>query len=137
MSKSTNRYHALIEKIFFDRYSNGVTEIPWERSDLEKAAQSLNLELPKNLGDVVYSIRYRTPMPDKVLATQPEGNEWVIRGQGRAKYVFKLVKINRILPREDMIAIKIPDATPEIIGKYALSDECSGSAPNGQICLIG
>ena len=123
MSKATNRYHALIEKIFFDGYSDGTTEIPWERGDLERAADDLGIQLPKNLGDVVYSIRYRSPMPASILDTQPEGKEWVIRGQGRAKYAFKLVKINRIVPRDDMVAIKIPDATPEIIGQYALSDE--------------
>lgn len=123
MSKATNRYHALIKKIFFDGYGDGTTEIPWERGDLERAADDLGIQLPKNLGDVVYSIRYRSPMPASILDTQPEGKEWVIRGQGRAKYAFKLVKINRIVPRDDMVAIKIPDATPEIIGQYALSDE--------------
>lgn len=123
MSKSANRYHALIEKIFFDRYNEGVSEILWERSDLETAATDLDIQLPKNLGDVVYSIRYRTPMPSRILATQADGKEWVIRGKGRAKYAFKLVNVNRIVPRDDMVAIKIPDATPEIIGQYALSDE--------------
>lgn len=123
MTKSSNRYHMLIEKIFFDRYYADATEIRWAREDLETAATDLGLELPKNLGDVVYAIRYRLPMPDKILKAQPEGLQWVIRGQGRAKYAFKLLKINRIAPREDMIAVKIPDATPEIIAHYALSDE--------------
>jgi len=62
-------------------------------------------------------------MPGRIIETQPDGMEWVIRGAGRAKYLFRLVKINRIRPRDDMVAIKIPDATPEIIGAYALSDE--------------
>lgn len=123
MSKPANRYHVLIEKIFFDGFVAGKSEISWAREELEAAATALDIKLPKNLGDVVYAIRYRLPMPDKILATQPDGLEWVIRGKGRAKYAFKLVKVNRIVPREDMIAFKIPDATPEIIGQYALSDE--------------
>ena len=49
--------------------------------------------------------------------------EWIIEGAGRAKYCFKLVKVNRILPNPNHIAIKIPDATPEIITAYSLSDE--------------
>jgi len=49
--------------------------------------------------------------------------EWVIELAGRSRYRFSLVKANRILPREDLIDIDIPDATPEIIGKYALDDE--------------
>jgi hypothetical protein len=81
------------------------------------------IKLPKNLGDAIYSIRYRTSMPPSIIETQPEGKEWIIEGAGRAKYVIKLVKINRILPNPELITIKIPDATPEIVSEYALSDE--------------
>lgn len=123
MAASSNRYHALIEKIFFDGYQRDSTEIPWIRSDLEDAAKVLNITLPKNLGDVVYSIRYRMPMPNTVLATQRDGMEWIISPAGRSRYAFRLVRINRILPRMDMVAIKIPDSTPEIIRRHALSDE--------------
>lgn len=72
---------------------------------------------------MVYSIRYRMPMPGSTLATQPEGKECVIEGAGRARYRFAFVPINRIVPNHDLITIKIPDATPEIIGSYALNDE--------------
>lgn len=118
-----NRYKALVEKIFFDRYTADITQIPFERTDLEIAASDLDIELPKNLGDVVYSIRYRMPMPVSILDTQPEGLEWIIEGAGRSRYEFKLVRVNRIVPNADLITIKIPDATPEIILAYALSDE--------------
>jgi hypothetical protein len=118
-----NVYRQLVERIFLDRFTAGLTEIPWERLDLERAAQELGVPLPKNLGDVVYSIRYRTAMPPRILETQPDGKEWIISGMGRARYAFRLVPINRIRPREEMVAIKIPDATPEIIAAYALSDE--------------
>lgn len=118
-----NVYRQLVERIFFDRYTPGLTDIPWERADLEKAARDIGVPLPKNLGDVVYSIRYRTAMPMRILETQPAGREWIISGMGRARYAFRLVPINRIRPREEMVAIKIPDSTPEIIAAYALSDE--------------
>lgn len=121
--KTQNRYKALIEKIFFDSYKRGTTEIEFDRDDLPRAAKALGVELPDNLGDVIYSIRYRSPMPDKVLATQPKGMEWVIEGKGRSRYVFKLVKVNRIVPNTKLVTIKVPDATPEIITAYALSDE--------------
>jgi len=49
--------------------------------------------------------------------------EWVIDGAGRARYRFSLVPSNRILPNPALRAIKIPDATPEIISAYALNDE--------------
>lgn len=118
-----NRYLQLIEKIFFEKYTKGETELSFLRSDLEDAAKSLDIDLPKNLGDVIYAIRYRIEFPKKILKTQPKGMEWIIEGAGRAKYLFKLVKVNRILPNENLIAIKIPDATPEIISAYSLSDE--------------
>jgi hypothetical protein len=118
-----NRYQALIEKIFFDRYLEGLTEFEFIRSDIPAAAQSLGIEEPKNIGDAIYSIRYRISMPGSILSTQPEGMEWIIEGSGRAKYIFKLVRINRILPNTELITIKIPDSTPEIVAAYALSDE--------------
>ena len=63
------------------------------------------------------------PLPGKVIATQPEGLEWIIEGAGKAKYRFRLVKITRIVPNENMVAIGIPDATREFIRAYALDDE--------------
>jgi hypothetical protein len=36
--------------------------------------------LPKNLGDIIYALRFRIPMPAAVAASQPEGYEWIIEG---------------------------------------------------------
>ena len=74
---------------------------------------------------MIYALRYRTPLPATILDTQPKGMEWVIEGTGRATYAFKLVRINRIIPNSQLVTIKIPDATPEIISAYALTDEQS------------
>ena len=123
MARSLNRYGALIEKIFIDRHNEGATELEFARTDIESAAEDLGVELPKNLGDVLYSFRFRVALPDRVVATQPAGMEWVIELAGRAAYKFRLVKVNRILPREDLAHIDIPDATPELIRAYALDDE--------------
>jgi hypothetical protein len=86
-------------------------------------ALDLGIDVPKNLGDVIYSMRYRTEMPEAILQTQPKGMEWIIEGAGRAKYAFVLVKLNRIVPRADLLTIGIPDSTPEIIRAYAQDDE--------------
>lgn len=123
MAKSKNRYQQLIEKIFFDRYTDGDEALYFERTDIEDAALALNIDPPKNLGDLVYALRYRRPMPDSILATQSDNREWIIEGAGRARYCLKLVKINRVSPNPDLVTIKIPDATPEIVSQYALSDE--------------
>lgn len=123
MARSSNRYAALIEKIFLDRYSDGATELEFARTDIESAADDLGIKLPKNLGDVLYSFRFRTSFPETIISTQPKGMEWVIELAGRAVYRFRLVKINRVLPRDDLARIDIPDATPELIRAYALDDE--------------
>ena len=121
--KSQNRYKKLVEKIFFDRHFEGAADLLFDRQDLETAAIDLGIDLPKNLGDVIYSMRYRASMPDRVLETQPEGMEWIIQGGGRGRYSFRLVRVNRIFPNPELVAIKVPDATPEIVSFYALSDE--------------
>lgn len=120
---TANRYSALMERVFRDRYKAGATEVLFRREDLTRAAKTLRITLPKNLGDVIYSMRYRASLPEAIKRTQPEGKEWVIEGRGRSKYAFSLVTISRIVPNRNMAAIKIPDATPEVVGAYALSDE--------------
>jgi hypothetical protein len=124
-NKSTpaNRYSALIEKIFFDAYKKGATSLEFERPALKKAAAELKLVLPENLGDVIYSMRFRAPMPASVIKTQTPGSEWIIELAGRAKYRFRLVPKNRIVPNPSLTVTKIPDNTPEIIAAYALDDE--------------
>lgn len=121
--RQPSRYHQLIEKIFFDRYTRNATKINWARSDLKAAATELGVVLPDNLGDVIYSMRFRTPMPSRVLETQPQGQEWIIELVGRSKYQFRLTQVNRILPNPNLAVIRIPDSTPEIINAYALDDE--------------
>lgn len=123
MPKRPNRYQALIEKIFFDHYDGGKSSLDFTRKEIKYASSHLGIDLPDNIGDVIYSFRFRNKLPDSIIETQPEGMEWVIELAGRACYRFLLVKENRVLPREDLIIIDIPDSTPEIIGKYALDDE--------------
>ena len=119
----SNRYQALIENIFLSRHKSGAREVLFERDELVKAAKKLRIVLPKNLGDVIYALRFRIAMPATVAAFQPDGYEWIIEGVGRAQYAFRLAKVSRIVPNENLVTIKVPDATPEIIAGYALSDE--------------
>jgi hypothetical protein len=120
---SSNRYKALIERIFRDHYRKGLSRIEFERDELAAMAAKMRIEVPKNLGDIIYSFRYRAEMPEFILSTQPSGKEWIIEGAGRAKYAFVLAKLNRIVPNVELVTVAIPDATPEIIRAYALDDE--------------
>ncbi|MBF2755951.1 MAG: endonuclease [Gammaproteobacteria bacterium AqS3] len=120
---SESAYASIIERIFFDRYSDGDTEIEFDREELVTAAAALGVTLPKNLGDVIYTFRHRRSLPERILATQKDGGEWVISGAGAARYRFRMVPVSRIEPRDDLPGIDIPDATPELIRLYRLNDE--------------
>jgi hypothetical protein len=121
--KKLNRYSAIIGTIFKRHYKAGKTQFEFPRDEFVEIAKSLGIELPKNLGDAIYSFRFRTALPAAIVATAPKGMEWCIELAGKGVYRFRLGTLIRILPRPDLIAIKIPDATPEIIASYALSDE--------------
>lgn len=119
----TNRYKVLIEKIFFDHWRQGTTQFEFARDEIKVNADSLSIDIPDNIGDIPYSFRYRIALPQSIIRTQPEGEEWIIEGAGRSRYRFRLVSAMRIRPREDMLVIAVPDATPELIRAYALDDE--------------
>ena len=123
MPKEPNRYQAIIQRVFFDHYTEGLAEFDFVREELEQAAAALGIAGVKNLGDVPYSFRYRNKLPYSILETQPEGREWIILGAGKGRYRFKLFKEARIVPHDGLIVRDIPDATPELIRKYALDDE--------------
>ncbi len=122
-SKIANRYSAIIEKIFFAKYKKGMRQVPFEREEIETFAAKLNVKLPKNIGDLIYSFRYRTPLPESITRLAEAQHIWIIRPTGRSKYSFALVKNAPILPNERMAVTKVPDATPGIVAKYAFSDE--------------
>lgn len=123
MAKSaTNKYSAILSDIFKHHYRARLQEFTFQREELESTARRLGMPL-KNLGDLIYSYRFRTAMPEEIRATEISGREWIIELAGDAVYRFRLAKINRILPRENQYEIKIPDATPEIIRRHALNDE--------------
>ena len=118
-----NRYSRIIESIFFERYRSGDAVVPFSRDDISRAAERLGIPLPKNLGDVVYSFRHRNPLPDSIVSEAPAGRSWVIVGKGQAKYAFELKAEAKIQPDPMLPVIKVPDATPGIVSRYALTDE--------------
>ena len=117
------RYAALIEHVFFRHFSPGIRSFEFARKELLAAAEALGMPAPKNVGDVIYSVRYRMRMPKRIASTAPDGEEWRIEGSGRASYRFVLGGTNRIQPNPQLLRTKLPDATPELIGAYSLSDE--------------
>ena len=86
--EKSGRYEQLIEAIFLARYKKGSRMVPFEREDIERTAKKLKIKLPKNLGDVIYSFRFRSALPEAVSSRAPEGANWIIRLAGKAKYCF-------------------------------------------------
>ncbi|HOE95501.1 MAG TPA: endonuclease [Candidatus Sumerlaeota bacterium] len=119
-----SRYSELIEAVFLEHYSPGVDQFTFDRDELVQHARRRRIRLPKNLGDVIYSFRYRKNLPEKIQATAPEGMSWLIRSAGVGRYRFVLTKGEiRFKPNALMSVTKIPDSTPGLISRYALNDE--------------
>ncbi len=116
-------YASIIEKIFLSKFTKGARNVEFEREDIVRFARALNVSLPKNLGDLVYSFRYRATLPESIRSLAPSGQTWIIRSAGRARYRFELVADKPIVPNPSMSETKVPDATPGVVAKYALSDE--------------
>lgn len=123
--KTENRYSQIIEKVFKRHYKKDDEEVKFTRSEFESIAKELNINLPKNLGDIIYSFRYRTQLPESITKTATEGKHWIIRPAGRGIYAFALAAEFDVAPNPNYDKVKIPDATPGLVAKYSLNDEQS------------
>lgn len=123
MTEKANLYSQLIEWVFNKYWTPGATTFVFERADIEAAVEALGVQRPKNLGDVLYTFRFRQPLPESVRERAPQGLHWVIKANGRASYRFKAVERTHVEPATGRVVIKLPDATPEIIRGSALGDE--------------
>lgn len=121
--KKKNRYAAIIERIFKSGFKPGLTEVEFKREEMVSIARQLRINLPKNLGDLIYSFRYRSALPASIQAEAGAGKTWLIRPAGQAKYRFVLVPDVPLAANPNLAETKVPDATPGIVAKYAFNDE--------------
>ncbi|MFZ5911242.1 MAG: endonuclease [Chloroflexota bacterium] len=124
-NRDANRYTQILEAIFARHFKKGATEIEFERTEFGQVANELGIALPKNLGDVLYSFRYRTLLPKSITTKAPRDHEWIIRPAGKGRYKLVVVKQANIVPSNILAETKIPDATPGVISKYSMNDEQS------------
>ena len=118
------KYDDIISGIFFDRYEAGATSVRFERNDLATKAHQLEIAIPKNSGDIIYTYKYRKRLPQEIINTAPESFYWRIKNVGTAQYEFVLTQGSEFVEIDTMLAtIKIPDGTPSIVKKYSISDE--------------
>ena len=118
-----NRYEQIVATIFRAHYRAKLRAFDFPRDEIVSVAAQLGIALPKNIGDVLYSFRFRSALPEEIVRTAPEGYEWIIRLAGRAVYRMALARIVRIVPTPGRVRIKIPDATPQIVIEHAQGDE--------------
>jgi len=116
-------YDKIIERVFLSHYATGAEALPFDRKELAAVAKELRLPSPKNLGDIIYSYRYRKDLPKAIRDRAPQGKQWIIRPAGTGRYCFTAVEVVDIVPNEALAQTKVPDATPGIITMYALNDE--------------
>ena len=119
------RYSRIAEHIFFKNYNDGDEKVDFEREDINSAADELKVKRIKNLGDLIYSFRYRNVFPRSVLAKAPEGKGWIFRSRGDGLYSFVAVdqELITIKPQNGLALTKVPDATPGIVAMYTQKDE--------------
>ena len=122
-SKKPNRYVQIIDTIFHEHYTDGAETVEFTRDEISPTAKRLGIDLPKNLGDITYSFRYRTILPESITSKAPEGKVWVIRSIGKSLYQFALVIDSPIIPNPRMAETKIADSTPGVVLMYSGTDE--------------
>ncbi|MBS1716815.1 MAG: endonuclease [Armatimonadetes bacterium] len=118
-----NAYERLITRVFELVYVEGASEAIFKRELLLECAAELGVAVPKNIGDVVYTFRYRRSLPAAIRTKAPKGLEWVIRPAGDGIYKFVAVGAANLHPTPNRAVVKVPDATPGIIAAHALEDE--------------
>jgi hypothetical protein len=116
-------YDAIIRHVFEQCWRPGASTVAFSRDHLRAAARALDHEI-SNIGDILYSYRYRRAMPLDIAERAPADHLWVIRGTGDAGYAFVAVPADQeVVPNPLLAVTAVPDATPGIIERYAQSDE--------------
>jgi hypothetical protein len=125
VARKKNRYVQIIEHVFDQHYKRDMSEFEFTRAEFVAAAQRLKIDLPKNLGDLPYTFRYRLQLPASIAQRASADHEWIIRPAGRSRYRFVLIAKGTasITPSTMLAETKVLDSTPGVIAAYALSDE--------------
>ncbi len=116
-------YDRIIVELFQRHWKPDITEFEFSRGELEEIIDHLGIERPRNLGDIIYTFRYRRPFPSAILDTQSDNLQWSLRLSGHGQYRMSLSESVVILPDKSLSTISIPDATPALIKEFALGDE--------------
>ena len=123
MSAKPNRYAQALEHIFKAKFKRGARSFEFHRDEFKAACLKLGIKEPDNIGDIVYSFRYRVELPESIKKAAPTSTLWIIMPGGKGIYRFEAVKQARLHPATGRAVIKVLDSTPGIISANAQSDE--------------
>jgi hypothetical protein len=128
--KKKSLYAEVITAVFERHFRPGLSRFDFARADLLKVMADMGLDLTgdektiaRNIGDIIYSFRFRKSFPEAIDRRAPAGKMWIILGRGDAKYEFRLITIPKLAMDESLQKSKLHDATPEIVRRFKLSDE--------------
>lgn len=76
-----------------------------------------------NLGDIIYTYRYRRDLPPEICSRAPEGKVWLIKGAGDGIYVFKAVAESRMQPDPTIIPETFTDLSHPVVRRCRKNDE--------------
>ncbi|MDH3032100.1 hypothetical protein [Methylobacterium fujisawaense] len=124
-----NKYKKILSRGFFeklDEHGEESVELPFSTFDLARWKTELKI-VGGNPYDLKYNSKGRGSLPDEIQDKAPNGQEWRIKSIAKGQYVFKLyAKGDGILELDfSQDPIKIPDALPAIVERYARDDEQS------------
>ncbi len=124
LNPNETRYVQIMSKLFADRWDKKSKEFVWDRDELTRIANELGIKVPSNLGDNIYSIRHgREDLPDQIRNCAPAGKAWLLLPNGKSSYRFVLAARAFLDPDTSKLPIKVPDSTPQLVARYAKSDE--------------
>lgn len=124
LQREDSCYVKIMRQLFDDNWNDGSTGFDWHRDDLTRIAAKLDIKVPKNLGDNIYSVRHgREDLPEEIRSLAPKGKSWMLLPNGKSKYRFILTERAFIDIDLKLRPIEIPDSTPQLVARYAKNDE--------------
>lgn len=122
-----NKYRKIFAAVFGEKAQQlgpGLTQYPFTTKDIAAWKRTLKLE-GGNPYDLKYNAKGRGSLPADVQATAASGFEWRIVPTGKGEYLFKQYPEGEGVFELDTspVVVKVPDALPAIVERYARDDE--------------
>lgn len=72
-------YARIVQRVFMAHYEEGAEEVLFYRDEIQTTSQEMGLQAPRNLGDVIYTFRFRRQLPPSIQSTAPRDKSWIVQ----------------------------------------------------------